>query len=455
MGSIMGSKKLKAIAVAGDKKPKAANPDRLRQIVDHVKQIRSSTFNAPSPWAIPGLTTQENCYGCGVGCTRQSYKGEKGRRYKSFCQATGVYSMPAMRYYGQRRDVPMLATQLCDGYGLDAAVMAPLITWLIECYKEGLLGEEQAGLPLAKAGSIEFIEALTRSISFREGFGDVLARGTLVAAETLGQRAKELTTRYVGARTNESRDYDPRLILTAALLLATEPRKPVSQLHGISGNTLISWCSWARGEKDAFLSMDDLRTIAERFWGGVKGADFSTYEGKALTAKTVQDRTCAQESLVLCDVHWPMQVASAANPEGHVGDPTLESQMLSAITGKETDEEGLRLTGERIFNMQRAVLLKQGWGGRSGDRILEYYFTNPLKKGEVFFSPDGVVPGPDGKLVSRLGAVVDRDEFEGMKDDYYRLRGWDVTTGLPTSARLQALGLEDVARDLGAQGLAV
>jgi aldehyde:ferredoxin oxidoreductase len=42
-----------------------------------------------------------------------------------------------------------------------------------------------------------------------------------------------------------------------------------------------------------------------------------------------------------------------------------------------------------------------------------------------------------------------------MKDDYYRLRGWDVTSGLPTSARLQALGLEDVARDLGAQGLAV
>ena len=101
--------------------------------------------------------------------------------------------MAAMKYYGKMNEVPLLAVRLCDGYGLDAAVMAPLISWLIECYREGLINEAQTGLPLSKAGSAEFIEALTRKISFREGFGDVLAKGTLAAAATLGEKAKEFT----------------------------------------------------------------------------------------------------------------------------------------------------------------------------------------------------------------------------------------------------------------------
>jgi aldehyde:ferredoxin oxidoreductase len=368
MGSVMGSKKLKAIAVAGDKRPKAAHPEKLKQITDLVRQIRSSTFDAPSPWAVPGLTKPENCYGCGVGCSRQSYKGEDGRRYKSFCQASGIYTMAAMKYYGKMNEVPLMAVRLGDGYGLDSAVMAPLIAWLIECYREGMINEAQTGLPLSKAGSAEFIEELTRKIAFREGFGDVLAKGTLAAAAMLGEKAKELTDKFIATRTSETKDYDPRLILTTALMLATEPRRPISQLHGISGNILISWCSWARGLEGAFFSTDDLRKAAERFWGGIKAVDFSTYEGKALAAKKVQDRSYAQESLALCDVHWPMMVTSATNPNGHVGDPTLESQIYSAITGKETSEEELYRIGERIFNLQRAIQLREGWGGRDGDR---------------------------------------------------------------------------------------
>jgi aldehyde:ferredoxin oxidoreductase len=34
-------------------------------------------------------------------------------------------------------------------------------------------------------------------------------------------------------------------------------------------------------------------------------------------------------------------------------------------------------------------------------------------------------------------------------DEYYRARGWDVKTGIPTKAKLHELGLDDVAKDLG------
>ncbi len=448
MGSVMGSKKLKAIAVAGNVRPKAADPEKLKEIANLVKQIRSSTFNAPSPWTVPGLTVPENCYGCGIGCSRQSYKGEKGRRYKAFCQASGFYTPPVTEYYGEWNETSLLATRLCDGYGLDSAVMGPLISWLIECYREGIITDKQTALPLSSAGSAEFIEELTRKISLREGFGDVLSRGTLAAAETIGEKAEEIAAKYVATPTSETRDYDPRLILTTALMYATETRRPITQLHGISGNILISWTSWARGLEGSFFTTDDLHTVAERFWGGVKAVDFSTYEGKAMAAKKVQDRSCVNESLILCDVHWPMQVASADNPTGHVGDPSLESQVYSAITGSETAENELYQTGERIYNLQRAIQLRQGWGGREGDNVLDYSFTNPLQQGDVFFNPDAIMPGPDGQIISRLGKVLDRDEFEKMKSDYYRLRGWDVETGFPTKARLDELGLGDITVDM-------
>jgi aldehyde:ferredoxin oxidoreductase len=58
-------------------------------------------------------------------------------------------------------------------------------------------------------------------------------------------------------------------------------------------------------------------------------------------------------------------------------------------------------------------------------------------------------------VISRRGAVVDRDEFERMKDEYYELRGWDVMSGLQTQAGLRELGLGDVAGDLGRRGLAI
>ena len=129
----------------------------------------------------------------------------------------------------------------------------------------------------------------------------------------------------------------------------------------------------------------------------------------------------------------------------------MESQVLSAITGKEIDEAGLNKIGERIFNLQRAILLRQGWPGRQGDRLLDYLYEEPLQL--VFFNPDCIVPGKNGEIVSRKGTKVDREEFENLKSEYYELRGWDVASGLLTETKLKELELGDVATDLKARGL--
>lgn len=451
LGAVMGSKNLKAVVTAGNKRPAAARPEQLQRLLDRIRGMRKlpSSFTS-SPWAIPGLTRDHKCFGCGLGCSRLVYTGDNGRRYKSFCQASGFYRRHVLNYHGKWNEAHLLAIQLADGYGLDTSVLHGLIEWLGASYRENLLTEEETGLPLSKIGSAEFIEALTRKIAFREGFGDVLARGTIAAAGTVGTRAQELLPDAVATRRGETKDYDPRMLPTTSLLYATEPRRPIQQLHEIS-IILLMWLNWARGEGNAFFSSADFREVGERFWGGAVAADFTTFEGKALAAKKIQDRTYAKESLVLCDLRWPITWANYSG--GHVGDPSLESQIYSAITGKDIDEAGLNKIGERIFNLQRAILLRQGWPGRRGDVLLDYIHDSPLRQGEVFFSPDALVPGQDGRVVSRVGAIVDREEFQRVKSEYYTLRGWDETSGLPTEAGLADLHLEDVASDLKGRGL--
>jgi len=318
-----------------------------------------------------------------------------------------------------------------------------MIAWLEGCYNKGILGEEETGLPLSKIGSAEFIEALTAKIAQREGFGDVLAKGTLKAAEEVGKGAREMACESVLTRASESRDYDPRLVPTNTLLYATEQRRPINQVHELT-HALWLWRNWIKGEKDAFLSTDDFLNVAKNFWGGIQAADFSTYESKALAAKKIQDRAYAKESLILCDFLWPVIWVRFA--DDHTGDPTLESRVLSAITGIEIDESGLNKIGERIFNLQRAILLRQGWGGRQGDRLLDYLHDEPLEA--VFFNPDCIVPGKKGEIFSRKGLSIKRSDFEDLKSEYYGLRGWDVESGLPKETKLKELGLADVAVDL-------
>jgi aldehyde:ferredoxin oxidoreductase len=194
----------------------------------------------------------------------------------------------------------------------------------------------------------------------------------------------------------------------------------------------------------SYLSTDVFRKVAKRFWGSELAADFSTYEGKAQATKMIQDRECAKESLILCDWMWPITHAKYSN--GHIGDPTLESRILSAVTGEEVSEEELYLTGERIFNLQRAISIREGHCGRESDVLPEPFYTRPLKWSVQ--DPECLAPGKDGAVISRKGAVVDREKFEQLKDEYYRLRSWNIGTGLQTIAKLNELMLQDIAEDL-------
>ena len=89
------------------------------------------------------------------------------------------YENADTKYYSSWNEGVVHAADLIHKYTLDSFVMEAMIQWLGKCYDAGILTEEETGLPLSKIGSPEFIETLVRKISLREGFGDVLAQGTL------------------------------------------------------------------------------------------------------------------------------------------------------------------------------------------------------------------------------------------------------------------------------------
>jgi aldehyde:ferredoxin oxidoreductase len=165
----------------------------------------------------------------------------------------------------------------------------------------------------------------------------------------------------------------------------------------------------------------------------------------------IQDREYAIDCLILCDKVWP--IMDIERSEDHVGDPTLEAKVYSAVTGNEIDEEGFNRIGERVFNLVRGIFAREGHVGRRDDRLSEFNFTVPLETDTA--NPECLVPGKDSKPLSKKGAVVDRKKFEEMLGEYYQLRGWDFSTGLQTKVKLAEIHLEDIARSLEQKGLLV
>ncbi|MGW8182033.1 MAG: aldehyde ferredoxin oxidoreductase N-terminal domain-containing protein, partial [bacterium] len=263
-GSVLGSKMLKAIVVETDEKkiPIAAHPKRLKALADKVYQLRTENYENYLH-VVPGKTHLTSCYGCISGCDRREYEDVEGIQYKYFCQSSCVYIEPAMTYNedGKGEEVNMLAGRLCDQFGLDTAVVAPMIGWLNQCCEEGILSDKETGLPLTRIGGSEFIRKLTKTISYREGFGDALAQGITKVAKEIGKDSHQFLSSWVSTPANETGDYDPRFMPVNSVIYATEPRRPIQLLHATS-LPILRWVNWVEGKKDAFLSTEILHNIA-------------------------------------------------------------------------------------------------------------------------------------------------------------------------------------------------
>jgi len=138
--------------------------------------------------------------------------------------------------------------------------------------------------------------------------------------------------------------------------------------------------------------------------------DPDVIEGKPGLLKIFQDLTALVDSAGIC-----LFTTFA------IGLPEIAEELRTA-TGLNLSDEEFLLAGERIWNLEKIFNLQAGLS-KKDDTLPPRLLNEPMKDGP------------------HKGNVVRLDE---MLTEYYQLRGWDKN-GIPTQAKLNQLGMSDVA----------
>jgi len=126
LGAVMGSKRLKAIAVRGSGQVKAAHPQRYQELAHYARELRKgidmeSVGGTDQIRQVLGTSLKKDyCWGCTGGfCFRAKYKASSGKEGKSMCGSATFYVLRAQKYYGEQTEVPFLANMICNENGID------------------------------------------------------------------------------------------------------------------------------------------------------------------------------------------------------------------------------------------------------------------------------------------------------------------------------------------------
>ncbi len=431
MGTVMASKNLKAVAVRGTGFVPVADAARFGAIIQrldekiyahpeyetrcrlgttklvraldgigglptrHFQGGRFEHAEAVSGEAIEALYKVKGkaCFACTIPCSR--FLVVDDARFPGLRMEGPEYEPLAgfsARVGNSDLALALKCVDFCNRYGLDAITLSEVISWAMECYQRGLLTrQETGGLDLAW-GNGEAILALVHQVAQRQGFGDVLADGVVRAAERLGVGA-ELAMHSKGLEVFQA---DPRSI----------------KAYGL-GNAVASRGADHLRSEPWFEFSNDAEEGVRRY--GIPETAFRLeYKGKGLLVKHFEEMAAIADATGVCkNTYNNMEVLD--------WDETAE--LLQAATGWDLDGEEVRQIGERIVNLERLFIARQGIT-RQDDTLPSRFLKEPMPEGSGDSS----------------GSVL---ELEPMLDEYYRARGWDMQSGLPTDEKLQELGLGD------------
>ena len=162
--------------------------------------------------------------------------------------------------------------------------------------------------------------------------------------------------------------------------------------------------------------------------------DSYSYEKKAQVLYLMQNSSRLKNSLVVCDWMFPIY-ASTNNNNLYKGDPDIERRMFCAATGIDMDNDEWQRAGERIYNLERSLLVRDNQRSREQDTVEDFHFEVPVTRLQ-----------PWEPQIEPMTA--NREKFEKAKVEFYKIRGWDTDTGRPTRKKLEELKMKDVADEL-------
>ena len=447
IGAVWGSKNLKALVCKGNMKIKVADPERFMKRVSEVrrritnnpvsqKMGKYGTLSAfPRKQEICGIpyknfqhckmpeeveekmnpmrlvdkyqTSRQGFPGCVICCGREveitegKYKGTKANmnQWEVLGSISGKLAV-------HNPEFMIVANMECNKMGIDVDVVGGAIAWAMECYDRGLLTKEDTGGLEIKWGDEEMILKLLRMMSYREGFGDLLAEGAARAAELFGHN-----TDYYAMHVKKQDLYE-LLRSSNGWCLGT-----VTATRGGGHTQGAPTCEQSSTE------MDD--AVARRVFGipAKLALDPAAYDGKAKLVyyHEILHRMCNSFGVCLFNtVHWDVEFMNLEDL----------ADIISAAVGYEITVKDMEKAAMRQLNMEKAFNLRFTDFDRKDDYPPLREMKEPISSG------------------SRKGWKIDPEKFDKMLDEYYIMHGWDTETSYPTRANLEALGLSKVADDL-------
>ena len=450
-GEVMGSKRLKAIAVRGHQ---GIRPDDYDAFVEAYKTFRErldlktsrdvwtpiwSTYGGPvlprvfcnmgnlmtrnaqdMVWdydkatAVSGeiylekyVTQAKSCWCCPWPACQKLHEIKSGR-FAGFKGGNYWAGQPVV--FGSLIDnadleLALVLSGLCNQYGLDIFHVGYTLSWAMECFEKGLLTtEDTEGLELRfgcedRDGMVELI----RKIAMREGFGGLLALGCAEASKVVGGESDRFCLSVKGL---ELEGIAQRSMLMVGLGVA------VSE----AGPDHTRWyppypCN------PALLSKKELAEL------GIDvdlGLAFQTRDpkGKGKLLRWFTISRAIVESLPSCVFLIRDTLGFDLRPWWH---------LFKAATGVDLDYQDFLMAGERVLNLDRAFIIREGFR-RSDDRP-------PVRMATEDVPSFGY---------RRLDPAI----FDQMLDEYYEANGWDVETSIPKREKLEQIGLKDVANEL-------
>jgi aldehyde:ferredoxin oxidoreductase len=303
MGAVMGSKNLKAIVVRGGRGLKVARPE---EFISHVEEARRLLRNHPMrDWASQGPIEGQwrfvqrhrikyaSCFCCPVAC-------------RSFVRMPGFDGGEVMclsQYYlnlGTENDeAAWVGKVLSDQMGLCQYTLFDLIMWLSEEFKAGNITEKDTGIAWSRLGTREFIEDFLYKVTYRKGFGDIIADGPIAVFRHLGEGVRDGYESHFPAR-SQAEHYSVRAYPLVLMQWAMGSRDPLSGAHDWTVLVYWSGMNWPRDQKGA-LTQEQLKKIGKEVYGSEASVDAFSYEDKAKVAVMVQNTSSLKNSLVLCD----------------------------------------------------------------------------------------------------------------------------------------------------------
>lgn len=418
VGTVMGSKRLKAIILHGTQAIPVANLEEYRKAgmalfkackdseglkpwqnygttivvswCDEVGALPTRNFSAGSFEGGPNLygpvmrekivITDKGCFGCPSPCGKYS----RSKRYNSRVEGPEYETIGMLGSNLGISDIEDVAhlNLLCDDLGIDTISTGGVISWAMECFEKGILTQADTdGLDL-RFGNIEAVLQLIPMIAHRQGFGALLAEGSKRAACKVGKGSEKYAIQVKGMEQSAYATHNATAMLLAYMT-----------------------CDVGAHHNRSWAITYDLQV----------GRDLVVPE-KVARIIWLQDFRPMFDVLGSCRLQW-VELSI---------DRDLYVPALAAITGIHRPWQDLEKVGARIWNLTRLFWIRENEDfGREWDLPAQRFYTEPPATGVT------------------AGQITRYEDVQRLLDMYYEQRGWD-SNGIPTLQTLEELGLQPV-----------